>query len=88
MLGYGLPPAGVREYRKLLQERYGIEYRQVAFCTVGPYTRAYVDAYDAVSAVAIEATFGSDIFKKSWEEADRQFREKHKVDIQNVSHSE
>jgi Cdc6-like AAA superfamily ATPase len=47
-----------------------------------------VDAYDAVSGSAIEARFGSDVFKKSWEEADRQFREKHNADIQNVSHSE
>ena len=88
VLGYGLPPAGISEYRNLLQQRYGVEYRQVAFCTVGPYTSAYVDAYDAVSGSAIEARFGSDVFKKSWEEADRQFREKHKADIQKVSHSE
>src|SRR5947209_2579126 len=59
VLGYGLPPAGVYEYKDLLQRRYAVEYRQVAFCTVRLSTRSYVDAYDAVSGAAIQAKFGT-----------------------------
>src|SRR5437867_3902378 len=53
VLAYGLPPPGVVEYRQLLRERYGVEYRQVALCIVSPSLISYADAYDGVSAAAI-----------------------------------
>ena len=88
VLAYGLPPAGVLQYAKILRGRYGVEYRQVALCTVGPSTMAYVDSYDKVSEAAIQQKFGHDIFKSSWGEATKTWKEKHKADLQNVSRSE
>ena len=85
MLAYGLPPAEVYEYRNLLQQRYAIEYRQVAFCIVGLSTKSYADAYDAVSGPAIEAKFGANVFKNSWDEASKSWKEKHQAELQNVS---
>jgi len=88
ILGYGLPPRGVDEYKQILQERYGVEYRQVAFCTASWSMRSYADAYDEVSAAAIERKFGHDVFKTSWQEAERRWEDKHKAELQHVSHSE
>ena len=53
VLAYGLPPPGVVEYRQLLRELYGVEYRQVALCIVSPSLISYADAYDGVSAAAM-----------------------------------
>ena len=88
VLGYGLPPRGIAEYKQILQERYGVEYRQVALCIVSESLVSYADAYDEVSAAAIESRFGHDIFKKSWDEANRKWEDKHKADLQKISHSE
>jgi hypothetical protein len=88
ILGYGLPPRGVIEYRQILAERYGVEYQQVAACIVSPTLVSYADAYDRVSEQAIQQKFGQDIFKRSWAEANRRFQENHKAELQNVSHSE
>lgn len=88
ILAYGLPPAGVNEYKEFLWQRYGVEYWQVAFCTAGLSTRSYVDAYDAISSPAIETRFGADVFKTSWKEATKSWKEKQKADFQNVSRSE
>jgi len=88
VLGYGLPPRGVAEYKQILQERYGVEYRQVALCIVSRSLVAYADAYDEVSGAAIKNRLGSDVFKKSWDEAERKWEDKHKAELQNVSRSE
>jgi hypothetical protein len=88
ILGYGLPPRGVMEYKQILQTRYGVEYRQVALCIVSKSLVSYADAYDEVSGAAIKNRFGQDVFKKSWDEADRQWQDKYKAEEQQVSHSE
>jgi hypothetical protein len=88
ILAYGLPPAGAGEYKAILQSRYGVEYQQAAFCIVSPALMKYVDAYDGVTETAIAQKYGHDIFKKSWDEANRKFQEKHKAELQNVSRSE
>jgi hypothetical protein len=88
VLGYGLPPPGVAEYRQLLRERYGVEYRQVALCIVSPSLISYVDAYDGVSTAAINRKFGRDVLRESWHEANKEWQEKHKAELQNVSRSE
>jgi hypothetical protein len=88
VLGYGLPPRGVAEYKQILRERYSVEYRQVALCIVSRSLVSYADAYDQVSAAAIENKFGHDVFKKSWDEADRKWEDKHQAELQIVSHSE
>jgi hypothetical protein len=88
VLGYGLPPRGVAEYKQILQERYGVEYRQVALCIVSRSLVSYADAYDEVSTAAIESRFGHDVFKESWDEANRKWEDKHKAELQKVGHSE
>jgi len=85
VLGYGLPPRGVAEYKQILQDRYGVEYRQVALCIVSQSLVSYADAYDQVSVAAIESKFGQDVFKKSWEDAERRWKAKYKADEQGVS---
>src|SRR5215470_15596802 len=84
ILGYGLPPAGISEYRQIMRERYGIEYRQVALCIVSRSLISYADAYDEVSGSAIKKKFGTNVFKDSWDEATQEFKEKHKADVLNV----
>jgi hypothetical protein len=64
ILGYGLPPLGMDRYISLLSQRYGVDYREVAGCTVSKETRDYVEAYDSVSGSAINRKFGHDIFKE------------------------
>ena len=80
VLGYGLPPISVVEYRQILQERYGVEYRQVALCIVSSSLDSYADAYE-VSTAAIESRFGRGVFKKSWDEANRKWGDKHKAEL-------
>ncbi len=88
VLGYGLPPRGVTEYQQILQQRYGIEYKQVALCIVSESLVSYVDAYNGVSGAAIKRKFGPDVFKQSRDEATKRWQEKHKAELQEVSHSE
>jgi hypothetical protein len=68
-LGYGLPFLGSVEYARLLQERYGIEFHYVDFCTVSKSQKDYSDAYNQVSMAAAESKFGRDVFKKTYDEA-------------------
>jgi hypothetical protein len=82
VLGYGLPPAGVDEYKDLLAKRYGVEYRQVALCIVSEPLVSYVEAYDEVSGAAIKHKFGSDVFKKTWDEATKMWQQKHQAELQ------
>jgi len=88
VLGYGLPRRGAAEYKQVLQERYGVEYRPVALCTVSESLRSYADAYDEVSSAAIQRRFGHDVFKESWDEANRKRDDKHRAELQKVSPSE
>jgi len=67
--GYGLPAPWVSEYARLLRERYGVQFRAVAGCTVTKSLVSYVDAYDRVSSTAAKRKFGRDIFRESADEA-------------------
>ena len=64
ILGYGLPLRGMDKYISLLHERYGVDYRAVAGCTVSKDLVDYANAYDSVSEPAINRKFGHDIFKE------------------------
>jgi hypothetical protein len=48
----------------------------------------YADSYDSVSEAAVRQKFGKDIFKLSWNQANQEWQEKHKAELQNVSQSE
>jgi hypothetical protein len=71
LLAYGLSSGERDEYARLLHERYGIEFTEVAGCTVSESLVEYADAYDSVSEEAAKRRFGPDIFKKTGEEAEK-----------------
>ena len=71
ILAYGLPPGGSEEYTRLLQERYGIERRQIALCIVSAPTIAYADAYNHLSVPSAQSRFGYDVFEQTWQDAQR-----------------
>jgi|GEM_PF-2566199 hypothetical protein len=68
-LGYGLPFLGSTEYAQLLDKRYGIEFQYVGFCTVSRSLMDYADAYNNVNMTAAKQKFGSDIFRRTHDEA-------------------
>jgi len=76
--GYGSPVPWRPEYAQLLQERYGVKFRTVAFCIVSKTLVAYVDSYDAVSTAAINSKFGHDVFEECWQEARKNWEQAHR----------
>jgi hypothetical protein len=66
---FGLPPPWVREYARLVRERYGVEVNAVAGCVVSPDLVWYVDGYNSVSEPRIRARHGKDIFAECADEA-------------------
>ena len=76
MIAYGLPPGGADEYAHLLKERYGIEFRRIAFCIVSNSIRAYADSYNRVSIAAAQKRFGKTVFEDTWQEAQRSWLHK------------
>ena len=77
--GYGYPDPWRREYKLHLRERYGIEYRQVAFCTVSLWQRNYSDGYDSVMATAAQRKFGRDVVNQTLNEAYENWKMQHPV---------
>ena len=71
ILAYGLPPGESEEYARLLKERYGIEYRQVALCLVSPELVAYAGSYNKLSVAAAESRFHRGLFRETDEDAQR-----------------
>jgi len=69
LLVYGFPSPCRDEYARLLRQRYGIEFRAVAFCIVSKSLCSYADAYDDTVEAAAIGKFGHDVFKECWEEA-------------------
>jgi hypothetical protein len=61
----GLPwfSSWTRDYERLLQERYGIEYVHGG-CVVSEWLSAYINAYDAVSTSGAIRKFGHDVFQE------------------------
>jgi len=57
------------EYTRLLQQRYGIEERMVAGCSVSESLLAYAVGYNTVSVRAANRKFGHDIFKETMADA-------------------
>jgi hypothetical protein len=48
LLVYGLPAAGEPAYRRVLKDRYEIEWKRVANCTVTPALVNYANSYNEV----------------------------------------
>ena len=74
ILNFGLPPAWLPEYARLLRERYGIELKAVAGCVVSGQLVSYVEAYDKVIATAARRKYGHDIFKECAQEAEKNWK--------------
>jgi hypothetical protein len=74
--GYGYSNPADTEYARLLHQRYGVEYRQVAQCIVPRRIKAYADAYNGVSVPAAKRKFGRDIFAETFKEADKHWQMK------------
>jgi hypothetical protein len=72
ILSYGLPPSWLPEYARLLKERYDVDLYPVAGCIVSKDLVSYVDAYDEISASAVNHKFGRNVFEESAEEARKQ----------------
>jgi hypothetical protein len=66
----GYPVYWAWEYRRLLQERYGVKDNHVAECKVSIQLDWYIDGYNSVSRPRIKAHFGKDIFAECLEEAE------------------
>ena len=88
ILAYGLLGGGSLEYKALLHDRYGIEVKIVAGCIVTPTLVSYADAYNRESVAAAKRKFGHDVFKECSDEATKRWQERHKAELQDVSHSE
>jgi hypothetical protein len=77
-LGYGLPPAWLRNYAPLLHQRYpDANYVAVAGCIVSSQLQAYVDTYDQYSANAALHRYGHDIFRETANDAERAWARNH-----------
>ena len=74
-LAYGLPSQGSIAYARLLKERYGIEFSFVGYCTVSKSTRDYANAYDMVSTKASRQKFGRNVFKQTFDEAEKSWNQ-------------
>jgi len=77
--GYGLPVPWRPEYARLLQERYGVNFRTVALCIVSTTLVSYVDSYNKVSAEAVNRKFGHDVFKECSDDARQKWDAAHKT---------
>ena len=73
ILTYGLQ-AESRPEAALLRERYGIEDRAVAGCTVTKPLLEYVDGYNIVSMAAASRKFGHDVFREAMMDASKNWR--------------
>jgi hypothetical protein len=80
-LGFGLPVPWRDDYARLLQNRYGIQFRAVAGCVVSPEEVAYVEAYNRESTAAAQRKFGRNVF----EEAEKEARETWERSIESYS---
>ena len=79
VLGYGYGSPARPEFARLLRERYGIDYDEIASDIVSRHTVAYADGYNSVSAPAANRRFGHDIFKEVEEEAEKHWQQKQAI---------
>ena len=74
LLGYGLPTAWRPEYVRCLRERYDVQFRAVAGCTVTPGLVDYVHGYDAEVLIALRAKYGRNISEECKKEAEESWK--------------
>jgi hypothetical protein len=59
----------IREYKRLLGERYNISVDHPAFCIYQPWEFKYAETYNSISKPAIIKKFGRDAFKECYKDA-------------------
>jgi hypothetical protein len=74
---YGYPAPWLWEYRRVLQERYGVKLNRVADCVVTERLVSYVGGYNEVSTRLLNEKYGRDIFKECMEFAEKKYEEDH-----------
>lgn len=71
---FGLPAPWARDYRRLVQERYGVAIYAEAGCVVSEELVWYVQGYNSVSKPRITARFGKDIFAECAADAKKAYK--------------
>ncbi|HEY2823496.1 MAG TPA: hypothetical protein VGJ06_20800 [Candidatus Acidoferrum sp.] len=59
---YGLPTSGQPEHLRTLHDRYGVDSKRLAYCTVSRPLINCADSYNAVVFAALRRKFNRDIF--------------------------
>ena len=77
---FGYPAPWAWEFRRLIQERYGVEVKAVAGCVVSPQLVWYVHGYNSVSCSRLRKKFGKDILAECVKEAQAAWQSEHPRD--------
>jgi hypothetical protein len=70
---FGLPPAWVRLYEKILKEKYGIEDRTVAGCMVNDEIIGHAKGFNEVMEREIKKRWTEDVFEQASNEAHKEY---------------
>lgn len=73
---YGFPLRGEPEYAQMLRDRYGVELRRVASDIVDVNAIGHAMGYNVVSEAEIKRRFGSDVFERLQQEAERIYNQR------------
>lgn len=65
---YGVPVPGSEHYDLLLRQRYGIQLRLVATCSINQKTFDHATGYDGIMEPEIGRRFGTNIVQSIWSE--------------------
>lgn len=72
----GLPIAWSPEYRQLMQERFGLECRNVG-CMISKDLQSWLAGYRSISEPELSRRFGTNHSREQMAEAERIYLEKH-----------
>ena len=78
---YGLPAQWASDYFRIFKERYNVDLYVLGGCTVSEGLTAYADAYGKVSHQAIRDRFGTNVFTRVRNEAERFYKKKSNLEI-------
>jgi hypothetical protein len=74
----GPPPPGEGEWKKLLAQKYHIEIKEVAGCTVNYQIVGHARGYNEVSGAEIDRRFGANLIRNTRDEVLKKWDEDHK----------
>jgi hypothetical protein len=73
---YGRERSDMREYSKILANRFGVTVDPLAGCMVSDPLVAYADSYNAVVRKYVDRKFGPTAFEQASQDASRQWQTK------------